>query len=96
VFQPGFFGFSVQFDVFPPFGEGHNGQKGDDDNFDEWITFFPFDPWVFDVVKKVDNGWYSFGDHYYLFFTPFFNALALVNESLVIDTNLWDLSAILS
>jgi hypothetical protein len=61
VFQPGFFGFSVQFDVFPPFGEGHNGQKGDEDNFDEGIAFLPLDARVFDVVKKVDYGRYSFG-----------------------------------
>jgi hypothetical protein len=63
LFQPGFFGFSVPFDVFPPFGEGHNGQEGDNDTFDEGRAFLSLDAWVFDVVKKVDYGRYSFGDH---------------------------------
>jgi hypothetical protein len=31
--QPPFLGFSVFFDVFPPFGKGHDGQQGDNDNF---------------------------------------------------------------
>jgi hypothetical protein len=39
-FQPGFFGFSVQFDVFPAFGEGRHRQKGDDDTFDKGTAFF--------------------------------------------------------
>jgi hypothetical protein len=33
LFQPGFFGFPVFFDVFPPFCESHDGQQGDKDNF---------------------------------------------------------------
>jgi hypothetical protein len=56
-FQPGFFGFSVQFDVFPALGEGRHRQKGDDDNFDKGIAFFSLNPRVFDVVKKVDYRW---------------------------------------
>jgi hypothetical protein len=39
-FQPGFFCFSVQFDVFPAFGGGHHRQKGDDDTFDKGTAFF--------------------------------------------------------
>jgi hypothetical protein len=56
-FQPGFFGFPVQFDVFPAFGEGHHCQKGDGDNFDKGTAFFSLNSRVVDVVKKVDYGW---------------------------------------
>jgi hypothetical protein len=49
LFQPRFFSFSAQFDVFPPFGEGHNGQKGNDNNPDEGITFLSLDSRIFEV-----------------------------------------------
>jgi hypothetical protein len=63
LFQSSFFGFPVQFDVFPPFGEGHNSQKGDDNNFDGGIAFLSVDSRIFEVIKKVEYGWYGFEDH---------------------------------
>jgi hypothetical protein len=95
VFQPCFLCFPVQFDVFPAFGEGHHRQKGNDNNFDKGIAFLAVDSRVFDIVKKVDDGWYGFWDHnclhsriYWLFLPllySFFNALALVETVPRID-----------
>jgi hypothetical protein len=65
-FQPGFFGFSVQFDVFPAFGEGRHRQKGDDDTFDKGTAFFRSIRGSLMSLKKSMMGGYGFGDHYYL------------------------------
>jgi hypothetical protein len=93
--QPCFFGFPVQFDVFPALGKSHRRQKGDDDNLDEGVAFLPVDPRVFNVVKKIDNGWYGLGTHqrlqsplYRLFLSllySFFNALALAMQARTLD-----------
>jgi hypothetical protein len=49
-----FLGFSVFLDVFPAFGEGHDGQQGDNDDFYQGVSLVPFDPGVFDVFEEVD------------------------------------------
>jgi hypothetical protein len=53
-FQPGFLSFPVFFDVLPPFGKSHDGQKGDNDNFCQGIGFVPFDSWAFDMLEEVE------------------------------------------
>jgi hypothetical protein len=52
--QPCFFGLPVFFNVFPAFGESHDGQQGDNDNLEQGIVFVPLDPWVFDMLKEID------------------------------------------
>jgi hypothetical protein len=52
--QPGFFGFSVFFDVFPAFGKGHDGQQGDNDNLYQRIRLVSFYSGVLDMLEKVE------------------------------------------
>jgi hypothetical protein len=54
LFQPPFFGFPVSFDGFPPFGESHGGQQGNNDNFYQGIRFVPFDAGVFGILEEAE------------------------------------------
>jgi hypothetical protein len=58
-FEPVFLGDTKAFDIFPAFGTADNGQQSDYDHVNEHVFLMPVDPWILDVLEKVDKWRYG-------------------------------------